>query len=556
LLLPYQGAVKFSTALHGCEPPRTLKQCRPRLAEQAQKSEFSQHFYFIFTKSSQCLTHHFALDLLTAVEAQMKTMGETLRPALAVGLLSMSLLLAACGDSDGNNDSDLRVLHTSKDAPPVNVRVDNRQVISDLDYAAGSGYVEVRSGTNSVVVEAIIPGGNADVISVPALEFENNQRYNILAINDTATIDTLVVEESAAAPSSTEVAIAVVHASTNADAVDVYVTAPGALLNGSSPTFTFDYTDVVDAGALPAGLYQIRVALQGELDPDANAVYDSGTIDLSAFAGEKLLIAAISSVTDTELATSPIKLLAATDTANLVLVDEATLIGARVTHLSPDAGPVDVFANGAKLISDLEYTETFPSETLADAADPSYSDYANVPAGDYAFDVVAPASPTSTVGDSVYNAQLPLASGVDYSVIALGNVADGLDGPGNGTAFGLLPMIDENRAVVTQASVKILHAAPAAGDVDIYVTAAGDFSAADVIAGLAGDPLLDEFAFGDLTPYVTLAPGDYDIRVIAGGAAAINVEGLTLGPGLVATVIARQDEAPGPTPFGAVLLTN
>lgn len=486
----------------------------------------------------------------------MKITGKTLRPALAAGVLTLSLLLAACGDNDGNNDSDLRVIHTSKDAPPVNVRVDNRQVISDLDYATSSGYVEVRSGTNSVAVEAIIPGGNADVITVPALEFENNQRYNVLAINDTATIEALVVAESAAAPSATEVAIAVVHASTNAGAVDVYVSAPGALLNGSNPTFTVDYKGVVDAGALPADLYQIRVALQGELDPDANAVYDSGTIDLSGYAGEKLLIAAISSVTDTELATSPIKLLAATDTASLILLDEATLIGARVTHLSPDAGPVDVFANAAKLISDLEYTETFPSGTLAAAADPGYSDYANVAAGDYAFDVVAPASPTSTVGDSVYNSQLSLASGVDYSVIALGNVADGLDGPGSGNAFGLLPMIDENRAVVTQASVKILHAAPAAGDVDVYVTPAGDFSAADVIAGLAGDPLLDEFAFGDLTPYVTLATGDYDIRVIAGGTAAINVEGLTLGPGLVATVIARQDEAPGPTPFGVVLLTN
>jgi hypothetical protein len=491
----------------------------------------------------------------------MKISGGLFKPGLIAGILAMSLVLAACGDGNSNkSSSDLRVVHASKDAPPVNVRVDNKQVISELDYAASSGYVEVRSGTNSVAVEAIIPGGNADVITVAALEFEENQRYNVLAVNDTATIEALVVAESAADPSAQEIAIAVVHASTNAGAVDVYVTAPGSLLNGSNPTFTAAYKGVVDAGAIPAGSYQIRVALQGELDPDNNAVYDSGTIDLSGFAGEKLLIAAISSVTDTELATSPIKLMAATDTASLILLDTSTNVGARVTHLSPDPGPVDVFANGARLISNLEYSETFPSETLAAAMDPGYSDYADIPSGDYAIDVVAPTSPMSTVGGSVYNAQLSLASGVEYSVIALGNVADGLDGPGNGDAFGLLPMIDTNRTIITQASAKILHAAPAAGLVDVYVTPSTEnYTVAELVNGDAGPPLLANFAFGDLTPYVPLPPGDYDIRIFQIGAAlpAIDIEDFTLAPGLVATVIARQPDGDGnPNDFNLVVLTN
>ncbi len=495
----------------------------------------------------------------------MKFLGIPVKLNWSIGTILVSLALAGCGDSgSSSNDADLRVIHASKDAPPVNIRVDNRTVISKLDYANSSGYVEVRSGTNSVAVEAIIPGGNADVINVPALEFAQSQRYNILAVNDTANIDALVVAESAADPGGSEVAISVVHASTNAGAVDVYLTAPGALLNGTMPAFTLDFTGQVDAGAIPIGIYQIRIALQGEADPDANAVYDSGAIDLSGFGGEKLLIAALSSITATENEASPVKLLVATDTASLVLIDTDTKVGARVLHVSPDAGPVDVFATStalpgspAKLIDEIDYTETFPGYSLP--TDPDYNDYANIPVGEYSFDLVAPASPANTVNDSVYNAVLPLSGGVEYTVVALGNVTDGLDGPGNGDAFGLLPMVDDNRAIVTQAAVKVLHAAPAAGLVEVYVTPAGDFTAAQVEDGDAGAPLLDNFAFGTLTDYVPVPPGDYDIRVVAkaSGLTAIDITNFSLTAGLVATVIAQQTEVPaGPAPFGALVLTN
>jgi hypothetical protein len=111
--------------------------------------------------------------------------------------------------------------------------------------------------------------------------------------------------------------------------------------------------------------------------------------------------------------------------------------------------------------------------------------------------------------------------------------------------------------VITQSSVKIVHGAPAAGLVDVYVTPARAFSAAEVISGAAGAPLLDDFAFGEITDYVALAPGKYDIRVLAGGAVAIDVPGFEVTPGLVATVIARQADGVGsPLPYGVVVLTN
>jgi hypothetical protein len=495
----------------------------------------------------------------------MKPIDRLLKSGMAVGILAMSLVLAACSDSDDNDSADLRVIHASPDAPMVNVKAGSKTVIPKLDYANSSGYVSVRSGTKQVVVEAILPNGALDVITVPDFAFDEDARYNILAINETAAIAPQVVAESATEPGANEVAIAVVHASPTADAatagapVDVYVTDPAVDITDPSvlPAFSFIYEGVVDAAALPVGKYRIQVTLNNT----KTVVYDSGEVDLSPFAGDKLLIAALDSVTGTEQAASPIKLLVANDTDQVVLLDAGTLIGARVAHFSPDAPAVDVFANAGKLISAIEYTETFPGNTLPVA--PGYSDYANIAAGDYEIDVAV--APAASVATSLYNVpNLSLEPGTEYSIIALGSIAAGFNGPGSGDEFGLLPMIDDNRPVVTQASVKILHAAPAAGLVDIYVTPGGQYTRAEVESGLAGEPLLNDFAFGDLTDYVALTPdtaAGYDIRVLTATptpVTAIEVLGFPLPAGVVATVIARQPDGIDsiPADFNLEVLTN
>lgn len=461
------------------------------------------------------------------------------RKLIVASLLVSGMAVTGCSDSD-DDEANVRVIHMSKDTPPVNIRVGSSQVISNLDYAESSGYIEIDDGSRDVAVEAIIPGGNADVITVNGFDFEEDEYYNILAVNDRASIEPLVVAETTGDPSGTEVAIAVVHASTNAGAVDVYLSAPGALLNGTLPTFTADFKDVFDAGAIPAGSYQIRVALQGEADPDNNAVYDSGTVDLTGFGGERLLIAAISSVN-------------ATDSAQLELLDTNTVVGARVVHLSPDAGtlaggPVEVFATSAALPGTVELIPAFSYTDIVPAGGASYT---TVPAGDYVFNV----APDGAGLPGVYTSpNLTLSTGEEYSVIAAGNVGSA---PPAADAFTLLATGDDNRSIDTQASVKVVHAAPAAGLVDVFVTPAGVFSAADVIAGTAGAPLLDDFAFSDITDYVPVAPGNYDIRVIAGGVAAIDIPNFALIPGLVATVIARQPDGDGtPADFNLVVLTN
>lgn len=475
-------------------------------------------------------------------------------------IVGTAIFLSACfHDDDDDNGQDVtgggqmptpmaevRVIHGSPDAPAVNVMLNGTTAISDLDYGDSSGYAAIEAGSYDIGVEGIVPDGNVEVISVDDFDFADDSNTTIIAVNPVATIMPLVVEDSAAEPSATEVALRVVHASNAAAAVDVYVTAPGDDINAASPAFTFDYQDDVDAGALPAGEVRIRVTPA----TTKTVVYDSGTVDLAPFAGEKLLLVALSTVNPTTQDAAPISILAATDSAAVMLYDVDTGAGARVVHASPDAtnaagGDVEVFATSDALPGSVELIPAFAYLDVVPAVD----SHVVVPAGDYVFDV---APDGAGIGSAVYTSEtVSLSAASEYTVVASGRV---LSAP----AFGLLLSEDSSRSIVTQASVKVIHAAPAAGDVDVFVTAAGDYTSAQVESGAAGSPLLDDFAFGDITDYVAVAPGDYDVRVLAGGVTAINIEGLTLAAGSVSTVVARGPLEPSGTPadFGVVLLTN
>ena len=184
---------------------------------------------------------------------------------------------------------------------------------------------------------------------------------------------------------------------------------------------------------------------------------------------------------------------------------------------------------------------------------PGFDSFVDLPAGYYIFEVAVDGAGPGTLYTSPVQS---LSAGTEYTVIAAGLV-------GADPAFGLLVTEDNNRSVITQASVKVVHGAPAAGTVNVYVTPAGQFSKEDVENGLAGKPLLENFEFGQITDYLAVPPGNYDIRVVplSLGVAAINIENQALPEGLVATVIARQPNDPAavpddPTEFGVVLLTN
>ena len=317
------------------------------------------------------------------------------------------------------------------------------------------------------------------------------------------------------------------------------------------PAFNFAYKGNVDAGAVAAGQVQIRATVGAT----KTVVFDSGEIDLAPFSGQHLLLVALDTVNPTSRVPSPISLLVATDTAanDVTLFDTATQAGARVVHASPDAadpaaanGPVEVWATTN--MTDVPLIDTF---NYLDIVPAGGTTHVPVAAGDYVFNV---GPDVDDINQSVFTSgSLTLGQGWEYTVIASGRLT-------MAPAFDLLVSADDSRAISGQARVKVAHGAPAAGNVHVYVTAAGAFSVMDVEMGNAGDPLLSDFAFGSITDYVALTPGNYDIRVVpvSSGMVAINDEGRNLAAGSVVTAVARgPDETDSmPNDFDLILLTN
>ncbi|MFT4940708.1 MAG: hypothetical protein ACI88A_003766 [Paraglaciecola sp.] len=441
-------------------------------------------------------------------------------------ILSISILsglLFACNNDDDDNDviiapppatlsANLRIVHAVADAPTVNVYASDAILagLENVDYQVASSWVTVDEGNYAVRVEANVPGGNVDVISA-TLTLDGGMSYDVLAVGSAAaaTIEPLVIANDTSSVTAGNVRVQIVHAAPQAPEVDIYVTAPDTDLSLEQALATAAYKDFTAQVEVPAGDYQIRITPAGS----TTVVFDSGTVALAADAD--LLIAATQ---NTGTGSSPVTLLVSDGSDYFNIWDTGSQAHIRVVHAVPDAPAVDIIANNALTL--------FDSVPFADI-----SGYISVDAGDYVIDVAVD-SDNSIV--AIDDAAISLAQGKSYTAIANNQLAN----------IGLDLLEDTPRSVATAAKVRIIHASPAAGNVDIYVTADGDISAAEpVFSGVEfTSPIVSE------TGYVELAEGNYVVTVTGAGSkdAAIETGIVSLSAGMIYTAIAI-DGTDGPT---------
>lgn len=407
----------------------------------------------------------------------------------------------------------VRVFHASPDAPKVNLWADDAVAASGLDYAQSTGYLTLPEGIHSVAVEGVIPGGNAVVIGPVDLTLAGNSRYDVIAVNSVASIEPLVLEDSGSLSDTGKVRVRVAHLAAAAPEVKVFVTAPGADLMGAEPLGSFAFKETLGPVELAPGDYQIRVTLM-----DGTLVYDSGSVTLSA--GKDLLIGAITKV---GAGSAPISLAVLDGAETQVVYDASAGADLRVIHDSADAPAVDVLANNA----------TTPA--ISNLAFPDATAYLNLPAATYNFKVTQ----TGTLTPAVIDADVPLANGQSYSLVALGALAN----------IEPLVLMDNPRRVATEARLRLIHGSTLAGNVDIYAVAAG----ADITAAT---PAFSDVPFKAETGYVSLAAGDYDLIITPTGTKteAIKVTASLANGGLY-TAIARDGENLS-TPLGVIGLDD
>ncbi len=150
----------------------------------------------------------------------------------------------------------------------------------------------------------------------------------------------------------------------------------------------------------------------------------------------------------------------------------------RVAHASPDAPNVDVWVNGSVAISDLAFGEI--------------TDYLMVPTGTYNVQV----TPTGLAAPVVIDADLPLQKNVAYTVAATDVLAN------------ITPMVyidDNSMPGPGLARVNFGHLSPDAPNVDVWVD---------------GAVAITDLAFQEVSPYLEVPAGTYNVKVTPTGVAA------------------------------------
>lgn len=431
-----------------------------------------------------------------------------------IPLLVAATGLAACNDS---GPAQLRVMHASPDAPEVDVLAGNTRVASGLDYGEATAQIELDAGVVTLAVQGLLPGGTtATVIGPVDVDLEKDTLYTVLAVGDVANIEPLVITQPRQRVPQDSTRVRVVHAAPDAPAVDVYLTGPDANLMASAPVGSFAFKEAIGPVVVSAGDYRVRVTLAG--DP-GTIVFDSGTVPLAG--GADLVIAAIE---NTDTGPSPIQLVVSDGTLGARVYSTGTPADLRVVHASADAPPVDVVAN-----------DNFSTPLVSDLAFPQATGFVSVPAATYNVKVAAAGTTTDVI-----DADLTLQPAVRYSVLAVGALAD------------IEPLVatDDARRIATAAKLRVIHGAPTAASVDIYVTAPGA-----TITTL--NPTLAGVPFKANTGFLQLPAGSYSVTVTPTGTktAAIGPIDITLNAGGIYTAVARDPVAPG-VDFGLILLDD
>lgn len=208
-----------------------------------------------------------------------------------------------------------------------------------------------------------------------------------------------------------------------------------------------------------------------------------------------------------------------------------------ITAATPFA--VNAILEGIPFGVNIAYGGTTPSSLPA----PSTAIYSPVYAGPRTLVLRRTADTTQTVASLPFTA----VGGQDQTIYAMGSgpVTSYITTDDNGTA-----------AASGQARVRVVHAAPSAGAVDIFVTAPG----ADLAAAT---PTLANVAARSASAYLAVPAGTYQIRVVPAGTAAaaragavaLNVASIAFPSGGARTVIAA-DAPTGGAPLRAITLAD
>ncbi|MEI6411202.1 MAG: DUF4397 domain-containing protein, partial [Bacteroidota bacterium] len=348
--------------------------------------------------------------------------------------------------------------------------VNNDKLIDDFKFRTATSFITVPAGTvlNVGVALANSQSVNDVLVSFP-VTLEANKTYIATAsgiVGNPTTPFTLILNNAAqeAAINPAKVDVAVLHGATNAPAVDV-----DAVFVADNVVSNLSYGQFTPYLSLNPGVYDLAIRPSG-----TSAVVASYRADLSGLAGGAAYVFASGLIGGTP----GFGLFAALPNGTVIELPITPTTKVQIVHNSPEP-TVDVYAGNVLILKDFEFRTATP--------------FLDIPA-DRGFTVGVAAAGSNSVNDVIASFPVNFASGKNYTVFASGVVGNAT------TPFTLLV---DDKAELSAApgftAVSIVHGSPDAPAVDIAERQAGILAA--------------NLAYGDITPYLNLAPDLYFIDV-------------------------------------------
>jgi len=217
-------------------------------------------------------------------------------------------------------------------------------------------------------------------------------------------------------------------------------------------------------------------------------------------------------------------------TATEIVECEATPT-VRALHASPDAPPVNIIVNNVAALSDVDYGQGSGFVPVVEQ-------------NNIQVEAIIPGGNAIVIDEDV-----DLDYSTEASILAVGNV-------GSPTGIFALPIVNPSDSRITQGyfRAQVVHAAPSAPAVNVYVTTLGADLAGSAAVNGAGTPL----SFEDFTGQLEVPEGDYQIRITVDGDATLtpvfDSGEISLSAGSDLMIVAIENTGPGASPVELVVL--
>ncbi len=173
--------------------------------------------------------------------------------AVGMGVFAASVLFVTAGC--GSSNTQVRIMNAMDGESSVNMMLDNNALASGVAFGTASSYASTTSGSHTLEIQA----AGATLFN-QSITLNGGSNNTVLATNAGPT----VLADNKSAPSSGDIQIRVVNASTAMGNTDVYIVTPGTDISTVSPFISaLAFRAASDYQTLAAGSYVVEFTLTG-----------------------------------------------------------------------------------------------------------------------------------------------------------------------------------------------------------------------------------------------------------------------------------------------------